>query len=375
MNILLLINELGTGGAERVILYLIKYLPKIDPKINLYLFLLEKVDTTYPIPKYVKIIYGSKKDPPHIIKFLKLPLLAIKLKSVLKDYNINQVLSFLNRANYVNIISKYLGSPHKCIISERNTASLVYYPKSLLGNINRYLIKKLYPGSDKIIAISGGVKTDLIENFNIPEEKVIVIYNPIDVNTIKNRSTEKIQHPWLDDESIKTIISVGRLEKQKNHALLIKAFRKVATRFPETRLLIIGEGGEREKLGQLITELKLDKHVELAGVHDNPFAHLSKADLFVLSSDFEGFGNVILEAMICHCPVISTDCRSGPNEIISNNKDGVLVPVCDVDLMSEAIISLLQDKPRRDKLAANAQQRVLDFNLDTIVKQYQQALI
>jgi len=375
MNILLLINELGTGGAERIILYLIKYLPKIDPKINFYLFLLEKVDTTYPIPKNVKIIYGSKKEPPHIIKFLNLPLLAIKLKSVLKDYNINQALSFLNRANYVNIISKKLGSHHKCIISERNTASLVYDPKSLLGNINRYLIKKLYPGSDKIIAISGGVKTDLIENFNIPEEKVVVIYNPIDVNTIKSRSTEKIQHPWLDDESIKTIISVGRLEKQKNHALLIKAFRKVATRFPETRLLIIGEGGEREKLDQLITELMLEKYVELAGVHDNPFAYLSKADLFVLSSDFEGFGNVILEAMACHCPVISTDCRSGPNEIITNGKSGILVPVGDSDAMSDAIVSLLQNKPHSDSLAFNAQKRVLDFNVDIILKQFHQTLV
>jgi N-acetylgalactosamine-N,N'-diacetylbacillosaminyl-diphospho-undecaprenol 4-alpha-N-acetylgalactosaminyltransferase len=119
----------------------------------------------------------------------------------------------------------------------------------------------------------------------------------------------------------------------------------------------------------------LDNRIELAGAKDNPFSFLAKAELFVLSSDFEGFGNVILEAMTCHCPVISTDCQSGPGEIITHNKDGLLVPVGDVDTMSNAIMSLLEDKSLRESLAMHAQTRVLDFRLESIVQQYYRAIV
>jgi N-acetylgalactosamine-N,N'-diacetylbacillosaminyl-diphospho-undecaprenol 4-alpha-N-acetylgalactosaminyltransferase len=309
------------------------------------------------------------------VKFIKLPFHALHLKRISKKENIKFVLSVLNRANYVNIITKLLGCKHKCLISERNTPSYVYSSYTLTDIINRFLIRKLYPNSDKIIAISEGVKTDLITNFNIPEKLIDVIYNPIDIDAIKKQSEEKIEHRWLNDESLKTIISVGRLEKQKNHTLLIRSFQEVRSRLPDTRLIILGEGNERKNLHQLLSDLKLESYVELPGVFDNPFAYLSKANVFVLSSDFEGFGNVIIEAMACNCPVISTDCPSGPNEIISNNENGILVPVGDRDKLSNAIISLLRNKPYRELLANNAQKRVRDFNLDNIMLKYEQSLI
>jgi N-acetylgalactosamine-N,N'-diacetylbacillosaminyl-diphospho-undecaprenol 4-alpha-N-acetylgalactosaminyltransferase len=370
MKILFLINEFGTGGAERVVSYLLKYLPEFDPKIKLYLYLLEDEEKTYLIPPNVEIITGSKNPGSNFVKFLKLPLLAIHLKEFSKKNKIDIVISLLNRANYVNVLSRYFGSRHKCILSERNTASLIYDVNRMMGKINRLLIRHLYPISDRIIAISEGVKKDLEQNFNISPKKIEVIYNPLDIEGVIKKSTEKIKHEWLDNKLHKTIITVGRLDIQKNQALLIRAFKHVNEKLPETRLLILGEGHERDNLNILIKNLEIDSKVQMLGLQKNPFSFLSRADLFVLSSDFEGFGNVIIEAMACGCPVISTDCQSGPSEIITDEKNGILVTVGDADLLSKTILSLLQNSKLRKKLVLNAHNRVGEFNMNKIIHQY-----
>ena len=374
-NILISINEFGIGGAERIVSYILERIPNLNTNIRYFLHLLEAEQVTYPIPADVTLYSGSKITFYNSVKFIRLPFQAIKLANIIKKNKINTVLSLLNRANYVNILSHILTRKYLCIISERNTPSQVYWTSSLSDRINRYLIKKLYPHCDKIIAISEGVKSDLILNFNISKDMIIVIYNPIDIDDVKNKAQEKNQHMWFEDNSIKTIISVGRLEKQKNHALLIKAFNKVILRFPNTRLMILGEGSERNNLENLIKELDLMSKVELSGLQNNPFSFLSRAYMFAFSSNFEGFGNVIIEAMVCGCPVISTDCQSGPGEIIAHNKSGLLVPVGDQEAMSQAIISLLENQKLRKTLITEAYSRAQDFRLDKIIEQYYKTIL
>jgi glycosyltransferase involved in cell wall biosynthesis len=284
------------------------------------------------------------------------------------------VISFLSRANYTNIIATYFGSDHRCIISERNTPSLVYKSRSISDIVNLSLVRRLFPSSERIIAVSIGVQKDLVKNFNIPEEKVTVIYNPYNIDDIKKKSKEEIKHKWLNHQEYKTVVTVGRLEKQKNHSLLIKAFNKATEKLPNIRLIIIGEGSEREKLTKLVSQLDLDNKIEFTGEKTNPFKYLSRADLFVLSSDMEGFPNVLIEAMICGCPVISTDCQSGPNEIIRNTQNGYLVPVGDIDSLSQTIVDVLQNDNLRTELKNKARETVNKFELTKIVPQYYQTL-
>jgi glycosyltransferase involved in cell wall biosynthesis len=237
------------------------------------------------------------------------------------------------------------------------------------------LIKILYSNSDRIIAISSGVQEDLVKNFKIPEKKIMVIYNPIDIEEIQNYSKQKVDHKWLDNSRYKTIITVGRLEIQKNQAMLIRAFKQVYQKLPETRLIILGEGNQRRNLIKLIKDLEIESRVQLLGQQNNPFKFVTMADLFVLSSDYEGFGNVIIEAMACGCPVVSTNCKSGPNEIITNEENGILVTVNNVGMLSEAIISLLQNSGQREKLVYNAYKRITEFRVEKISRQYYHALL
>jgi len=300
--------------------------------------------------------------------------LQIILKKLKKKNRIDTVISLLSRANYVNVLSRYFGSKHKCLLSERNLASLLYDSYRIRGKINRLLIRNLYPNCDRIIAISTGVKKDLEKNFNISEKKIEIIYNPIDIEDVAKLSKEKIKNEWLDNKLNKTIITVGRLDRNKNQALLIRAFKQVNELLPETRLLIIGEGQERNNLTTLITDMKINSKTQMLGLQNNPFTFLYRADLFVLSSDSEGFGNVILEAMACGCPVVSTNCQSGPNEIITDGKNGLLVPVNDTSALSDAILDVLQSAQLREKLVINANDRVSDFNLKKILNQYYQCI-
>jgi glycosyltransferase involved in cell wall biosynthesis len=275
----------------------------------------------------------------------------------------------------VNILSSFAGSPHRTIISERNTASIIYGKNTSMDLVNRFLIRKLYKKCAEIIAVSQGVKNDLVTNFNISEKNIFVIYNPFDIDKIKEAADKPLDHPWFGNSRYKVIISVGRLEEQKNYTMLIRSFQRVSSQLPEARLIIIGEGKERPVLIRLIKNLGLENRIDLVGQQDNPFMYLARADLFILSSVAEGFPNALLESMICGCPVISTDCLSGPNEIITNGQNGILVPVGDAETMSKAMISLLGDKNKRLQFIENAYLRAIEFNLEKIGKQYAEFLM
>jgi N-acetylgalactosamine-N,N'-diacetylbacillosaminyl-diphospho-undecaprenol 4-alpha-N-acetylgalactosaminyltransferase len=375
MNILFLINEFERGGAERVVSYLLQDLPQRFDDSKFWIFLLEKSEISYPLPDFVKIITGSAFHQTSQIKFFKLFLLALRLKKIVKKENIKTVISFLNRANYVNILSSLAGSPHRTIISERNTASIIYGKNTSMDLVNRFLIRTLYKKCAEIIAVSQGVKNDLVTNFNIPEKNIFVIYNPFDIDKIKEDADKPLDHPWVGNSRYKVMISVGRLEEQKNYTMLIRSFQRVSSQLPDARLIIIGEGKERPVLIRLIKNLALENRIDLIGQQDNPFMYLARADLFILSSVAEGFPNVLLESMICGCPVISTDCPSGPNEIITNGQNGILIPVGDTETMSKAMISLLEDQNKRSQFIENAYLRAIEFNLEKIGKQYAEFLM
>jgi N-acetylgalactosamine-N,N'-diacetylbacillosaminyl-diphospho-undecaprenol 4-alpha-N-acetylgalactosaminyltransferase len=374
MKVLFLVNSFKRGGAERVIINLLNYLPELNPSLQLHLYFLEYAVDPYPVPSHVHLREVINKSRYNYSKLLNLSKQAFELKKYAQTNKIDIIISFLTRSNYVNIISKLLGSDHNAVMSERNTTSKMYQGQNFSSIINRILIRKLYSRYSKIIAVSEGVKRDLIDNFSISDEKISVIYNPYDIDQIKKEAKKNVDHKWLNDPRYKTIVSVGRLEKAKNHSMLIRAFALVSKKMKNTRLIIIGEGIERAVLTQLVNELNLNDKIDLVGQKDNPFAYSANADLFVLSSLSEGFPNVLIEAMICGCPVISTNCKSGPNEIINNMENGILVPVGDIDKLSDSIVTLLQDEILCSKLINAAKKSVLNFEISKIARQYYQKI-
>lgn len=213
----------------------------------------------------------------------------------------------------------------------------------------RTIVARLYPSAAGLIAVSKGVANDLTAIIDSPRTRVFVVHNPV---IVPDTSALEPPHPWFLGEA-PVLISAGRLVPQKDYATLLRSFARVVAGRP-AKLIILGEGPDRPALSHLVDSLGLQDDVLLAGFVANPFAYFSHARLFVLSSRYEGFGMVIAEALACGCPVVSTDCQSGPAEILDNGRFGTLVPIGDVDAMALAIESSLSSPVDREVLKRRA---------------------
>ena len=210
------------------------------------------------------------------------------------------------------------------------------------------MAKYTYKFSDEIVAVSEGVADDLSKVIGIERGKIEVIYNPVVSKELIQKSNEPVNHPWfLSDTPV--ILSVGNLRPQKNFGLLLKSFKSLL-REEDAKLIIAGEGPQREYLEKQVQNLNLDDDVELPGYVENVYSYMSCADLFTLSSNREGLPTVLIEALACGCPVVSTDCPSGPREVLKNGKYGKLVPVGDSYQLTKAMKSSLANNHDTQKL-------------------------
>ncbi|MEF9476206.1 MAG: glycosyltransferase [Candidatus Mariimomonas ferrooxydans] len=227
----------------------------------------------------------------------------------------------------------------------------------------RLLLKYSFKRAKGIIVPSEGVKKDLVNHYCASEKKIITIYNGIDIENIKKASEEEITYkkdcPW--------IVTACRLNFQKDFDTLLKAFRIVRDKI-KAKLFIIGDGELKDDIFKLSSELGLDKDIIMPGFQKNPFTYISKADVFVLSSFFEGFGNVIVEAMSLGIPVVSTDCPSGPGEIIRDKENGFLVPVRDFHEMASRFFLIFNDNGLKKNISREAQKRSQDFSINSMEK-------
>jgi glycosyltransferase involved in cell wall biosynthesis len=232
-------------------------------------------------------------------------------------------------------------------------------------NILPYLLRWSYLQADGIVAASKGVAEDLSHATGLPLKNIRVIYNPVVTYDLHKKAQETLDHPWFAPGEPSVILGAGRLVKQKDFPTLIRAF-SLLRQNRLARLMIIGEGGERSRLEAIVRELNLETDVALPGFVENPYAYMSRSAVFVLSSAWEGFGNVVAEALATGTSVVSTNCPSGPAEILENGKYGKLVPVGDVNSLAQAILATLE-KPTDHELL---QQRVQLYTVEGVINQY-----
>lgn len=359
-------GSLRGGGAQRVIVTLLRELDRGRFKSHLVLWKREGVYFDL-LPSDVPVI--AFPDGPGS----RMHNIA-QLGRIIEDVQPDLVISFLNGANVLALETKLLKRPHcSFLISQRNNLSASLERNYPYGALRRWLRKRymawLYPKADHIITLSKGVKTDLVQNFNIPSEMVTPIYNPLDLALIRKQAQSPVHYPWARSQ-YKIILGVSRLVEQKGFPDLIRAFSQVQERIP-SKLVILGEGLLRGKLEALVASLNLQGDVYMPGFVGNPWAYMRDADLFVLSSHWEGLGNVIIEAIACGTPVIATDCDFGPREIIRHGENGILVPVEDVSQLAAQIVGLLGNAAERRRLSEAGFRRALDFDSVKICREYE----
>jgi len=230
--------------------------------------------------------------------------------------------------------------------------------------------RRVYGMADAAIAVSQGIADDIVEYTALSREQVCAVTNPTYTPEIESAAASPLDHAWLSAGSPPLLLGAGRLAPAKDFATLLRAFARVRARRP-VHLVILGEGGQRRALEQQLHELGIEADVELPGFFDNPFAWMSRASLFVLSSAWEGSPGVLVEAMACGCPVVSTNCPSGPDEILDAGRYGRLVPVGDDAALADAIVESLDATIDREALQARAR----EFDVDRAVERYLDVLL
>lgn len=279
------------------------------------------------------------------------------------------MLSALSHANVIAVLARRLaGVPVRLVISEHNNLSTSKAnASSWRGSMIGHFMRWAYPYADRIVAVSEGVAHDLANHVRL--QSIDAIYNPIVTDALKTLSCAEANHPWLTARHAPVVLGVGRLAPEKDFSTLIKAFARLReTR--DARLIILGEGELRSPLEALVRQFGLQEVVSLPGFASNPYAFMRQADLFVLSSAWEGLPTVLVEAMACGTSVVSTDCPSGPAEILENGRWGRLVPVGDEIALAEAMAATLDQTEHPDVAA-----RAADFSVDRAVEGYLRVMV
>lgn len=376
IRVLFFLSSLAGGGAERNTLNLLKVLnrSKYDGHLGLIRAegpLLEEV------PGDIEIVeLQSRAGQP--LNWVPIPAgkgflkTAVLLRRIVDCLEPDVLLSNMPETSLPTSLVRH--SHHKrsfrWIVTEHNDTNTRL--EQVIANRTKRLILRRwiqvsYSVADHVIAVSEGVKRGLAEHFGISPTNMTVIHNPMDISRIQKEAKEPISFPWPEEQ---VILGVGKLKKQKGFDILIRAFAEVRRKV-FARLIVLGSGELKGELEALAHRLGVEDYVTLVGFVSNPWAYMARSDAFVLSSRWEGFGNVIVEAMACGTPVIAADCDYGPGEIITHGKNGLLVPVEDVESLAETTCRLLEDREMAKSLKQEGYRRALDFDSKKICSQYE----
>ncbi|OHA68507.1 MAG: hypothetical protein A3J68_00355 [Candidatus Wildermuthbacteria bacterium RIFCSPHIGHO2_02_FULL_48_16] len=369
-KILFFIATLAQGGAERLISELSFKLQDFEIVIVIsenkvsypYKGRLVVLDVPFPKNFFLKIYC-------YFVRFLK-------LRKVLQAEKPDYMVSFGAFAHVTNVVLNRDVFLH----------TDMFYSKArndFWGFVLKAFARFFYNRAQKIIPVSFSSAQDLVRNYGIQRQKIQVIYNPVDIEKIQRLCQAPLNQRFVDIFSHPVVITMGRLMRQKGQLHLIRAFKRFKEAVPDAKLVVLGEGELKGALEKLVRDLGVESDVYFLGWQDNPFPFLRASQFFVLSSLYEGLPTVLLEAMATGLPVISTDCKSGPREILAPGTDinkeakdmeiaecGILVPVEEEETLARAMIALAKDPALRSSLIEKARERAEDFRMERVIEDW-----
>jgi glycosyltransferase involved in cell wall biosynthesis len=364
IKVLFFTPSLGGGGAEKHLLRVVNHL-----------------DRQRFCPAIAVVRSGGSYEsalvedvPLHVLETGRIPSSTVQmiralrpLRKLVQQEKPDILCSVLGHANTIAALAiRNLPNRPKLVLSVQNPPSLETQT-AWISSLFRAFVPYVYPQADRVIALSRGVADDLQRLVPGICDRTDVIYNAGVDSQVLEGATEQLSQAIPRP----LIVTCGRLAEQKGYSYLLEAFAQVRRVLPAS-LWILGEGKLRSQIEQQIQALGLSEDVKLLGFQPNPYSYMAAADVFVLASIYEGFGNVLVEAMACGTPVISTDCPFGPGEIITHNLNGLLVPPSDSNTLAKVILNLLSDPFLQRQLAESGQRRAQDFQSRAIASAYGQ---
>ncbi|SFM59462.1 Glycosyltransferase involved in cell wall bisynthesis [Ectothiorhodospira mobilis] len=353
----ILLSLSGEGGVERMVLNLVRELAGRGLDVDLLLIREESRHLT-DLPANVRIVRLGTRHAG---------LAVHPLTRYLRTHRPPVLLAAKDRAGRAALkAARRAGTGTRVFIRLGTTLSQALEGRSDLRRWLRYRpMRRWYPGAAGIIAVSRGVADDVHHITGLPQERLHVVRNPVITPDLTHRAAAPSPHPWLEDGGDPVLLAMGRLTRQKDFPTLLRAFARLQQAHP-ARLILLGEGGDREALQALAQTLGISQRVHMPGFAANPYAWLARARLFVLSSAWEGSPNALTEAMALGTPVVSTDCRSGPREILQGGRYGPLVPVGDDAALAEAMASMLENPIAPEVLREGVQ----EYRAETSARRY-----
>ena len=364
-KLMIILPTMGQGGADRVTLILLQHLNRHEFDLSLVLMRREGAYLN-EIPSDVRVIDCNAKN---------LWLFLFPLLSVIRREKPDILFSTCGGANMPLSLLAFLNPfrKWKAILSERN---ILFHPGK--NQIKRYAMifsKALfYRFTDVITAVSEGVKSELSRFLLLPKSEILVVDNPVIDKNLYFQSMEPFAHPWFSkDRIIPVILHVGRFVYQKDHATLIRAFQ-ILLKHKQARLFLLGEGPLKPDIQMLVNELGLASEVAFGGFDINPFKYMAACDVFVMSSIHEGMPGVLIQAMACGAPVVSTNCPTGPDELVTG-ESGILVPVQDKSALASGLVKMLDFTPEaRKSMGLAGKKSVTRFEVEKAMDSYLKAI-
>lgn len=357
MKLLMIMSAIDIGGAQRFCLNICKYFNSIGYDYQV-LFLRKGKSADLRQEFIDNHICFLEFDCKSVMR--SIPQIVQYVNKVKPDV----MLSTVGNVDFAVAVAKLFIPKVKFYIRKAN---VVFDNQKSVANMAKLGFEALI--CNKLIALTKDMKQDYMQ-YGFKEKNIVVINNMIDLEYINQRIKEVVsEHEWFNKTTYRLIVANARMVPEKRYDVLIKAFERVEKAIPEARLMILGNGPLREQIEKMVPQ-SLKNKISFTGFQNNPYYYMYHASVFTLTSDYEGFPNVVIEALACGLPVVTTNCKTGPREIIENGKEGYVVKRGDYNAVADALIEILSNKGKRVSFSQNAIKKAKQYDVEKIGKEY-----